>query len=72
MLSFDSFSNHDKCDRCAELTAQMASAPNHAVKTEKAALLKKHLEEQWQDRLVYWRMRQAGRQRVYTFVRCVR
>ena len=40
----------------------MASAPNPAVKAQKAGELKQHLADQWLDRLVYWRMRQVGRE----------
>ena len=61
-LSFDSFASHSRCDRCSELRAAMLSAANAAIKVQRASELKEHLGEQWLDRLVYWRMRQTGRE----------
>ena len=61
-LSFDGFAQHAGCDQCSELRAAMMSAPNQATKTKKAMELKNHLTGQWLDRLVYWNMRQLGRE----------
>ena len=61
-LSFNGFAQHSGCDECSKLRAAMMSAPDEATKAQKAKELKDHLAAQWLDRLVYWRMRQLGRE----------
>jgi len=60
ILSFRPFGTHACCSTCARLANHIRLANTIAAKVKLAELKKTHLEQQWRDRLVYWRLRAAS------------
>ena len=62
LLAFRDFKQHACCNTCAELKDEVRFAATYSQKIAAAAAHAKHLEQQWRDRLVYWRLRAASQQ----------
>ena len=60
ILTFRPFGTHACCSTCAELTNNIRIATSMAEKIRLAEAKRLHLEAQWRDRLVYWRLRAAS------------
>ena len=63
ILSFNTFDTHSQCSTCSELKAAIRSAPDMATKTRQAEFYNQHLQRQWRDRLIYWRVRALSREK---------
>ena len=63
ILSFKTFDEHCACSTCSELKASIRSARDMATKIQQAELYNQHLQQQWRDRLIYWRVRALSRER---------
>ena len=60
ILSFRPFGTHASCNTCARLTNHMRIATSMNENLRLAETKRIHLETQWRDRLVYWRLRAAS------------
>ena len=60
ILKIDSYGHHSKCTTCYRLKERMHTSASYADKLEASRSWCDHLERQWRDRMVYWRMRAAA------------
>ena len=57
VLKVSKYGKHAKCDLCYQLKARIQLAASYADKLDVSRRLTDHIEKQWRDRMVYWRMR---------------
>lgn len=62
VLKFSQYGKHSACNTCSQLKAEMAQAASYADKLVKSKALCDHLERQWRDRMVYWRLKAVAAQ----------
>lgn len=70
LLGFQDFSQHSCCNTCAELKDEIRYAATYAQKASAVAKRASHLQQQWRDRLIYWKLRGAS-QRVQPSWLCI-
>ena len=61
VLKVEKFGSHPKCNDCYRLKQSIQLAATYADKLSASKKLTTHLEQQWRDRMVYWRMRAHAR-----------
>ena len=57
ILGFRAWGTHASCNTCEELRSKLRLAEGVADKLHYADLRRQHLERQWRDRMLYWRLR---------------
>ena len=60
IMAFRAWGTHACCNTCAELSSKIRLAASLADKLRFAEAKRQHLQQQWRDRLVYWRLRSAS------------
>ena len=63
LLCFANFATHACCSSCSKLRAEIQKASDMATKLRVSEEYRNHLQRQWRDRLLYWRMRSLSRTR---------
>ncbi len=63
ILRFRSFGTHATCSTCSALRCQNQRASTMSAKVAASEKYQAHLQRQWRDRLLYWRLREKSRQK---------
>ncbi len=61
ILRFRSFGTHATCSTCSAVRCQIQRASTMSAKVAASENYQAHLQRQWRDRLLYWRLREKSR-----------